>query len=835
MFNLDDDIMRQLRATFKIEAAEHIQAMNKVLLALEQNPEDQERTALLAEIFREAHSLKGAAGAADFPEVEKTAHKLENVFGAAKTGKIKLTGDLCDVLYAGIDSVSTIVDAALTEKEHGLDLAALHARLDAAERGQVMAPPQPAPVPQPVPPAPAPVAVAPVVQPAPESPAPVVSAPAPQSTPELATPVATAPAVQLDPEVPAPVATTPTPAPVAPVAPAPAAQSVPEATPQKNYQGPDRRKSGGHGPALNEDTIRVATGKLDSLMARSGELLVAGLKIDQRLHEIEEIGHALEELNREWLKARATNSALLHDGNDQAKPLLRLMDLYQEKLRSLSVQVGDLERGFSGDALHLSRVTNDLGEGVMKVRMLPVSTVFDPFPRMVRDIAREMGKEVELKVEGAETELDRKVLEEIKDPVMHLIRNAVDHGIEKPEERVRHGKPSLGTIYLRAFQKGNNIVIQVADDGAGIDRDKVKQAAVKHEIVTNEQAQALSDDEALMLIFASGLSTSQIITGISGRGVGMDVVRRNVESLQGQVDVHTALGKGTTFDLTLPLTLATTQELLVQVSEQTFGIPISAVERILRISQKDIAAVSGRRAVVVDDEPVSLVPLAEVLEMQHVEQQVGTDGKMPIVILGSGRKRIAFLVDAVVGQQESVVKSLGKQLGRVRNVAGATILGSGKVIMTLNPMDLVKSIRGTQNHALPMTGTTPTKAKKAKQAAILVVDDSLSTRTLEKNILETAGYKVTVATDGVEALGMLSSNGNYDLVVSDVLMPRMDGLQLTSNIKKDPNMKKIPVVLVTSLDSQADRERGLEVGADAYLVKSNFDQSNLLETVAQLI
>lgn len=814
MFNLDDDIMRQLRATFKIEAAEHIQAMNRVLLALEQNPAEQERAALLQEIFREAHSLKGAAGAADFPAVEKTAHKLENVFGAAKTGKLNMTRDLYDVLYAGIDSVSVIVEAALEEKDHGLDLVALHARLDAAEHGQVVnsappAPTPPPPAPQAVEPPPAPVA-APV-------PANVAPAPAPVAAP-----------------APANVA----PAPVAAPPPTPATEPVaesrsPSETKNKSYAGPERRKAN---QIVNEDTIRVATGKLDSLMARSGELLVAGLKIDQRLREIEEIGHALEELNREWLKARSTNSALVHDGNEQIKPLVRLMDLYQERLRSLSIQVGDLERGFSGDALHLARVTNDLGEGVMKVRMLPVSTVFDAFPRLVRDLARDTGKEVELKIEGAETELDRKVLEEIKDPVMHLVRNAVDHGIEKPEERVRHGKPAQGTVWLRAFQKGNNIVIQVADDGAGINRDKVKQSAVKHNLLTQEQAQALSDDETLMLIFTSGLSTSPIITGVSGRGVGMDVVRRNVEALQGQVDVHTVLNKGTTFDLTLPLTLATTQELLVQVSEQTYGIPISAVERILRISQKDIAAVSGRRAVLVDDEPVSLVPLAEVLEMQGTEQQVGTDGKMPIVILGSGRKRIAFLVDAVVGQQESVVKSLGKQLARVRNVAGATILGSGKVIMTLNPMDLVKSIRGTQNHTImPMTGTMPTKAKKAKQAAILVVDDSLSTRTLEKNILETAGYKVTVATDGVEAFGILSSNGGYDLVVSDVLMPRMDGLQLTSNIKKDPNMKKIPVVLVTSLDSQTDRERGLEVGADAYLVKSNFDQSNLLETVAQLI
>ncbi|MBI5654000.1 MAG: hybrid sensor histidine kinase/response regulator [Chloroflexi bacterium] len=787
--------MQQLRATFKIEAAEHIQAMNRVLLALEQNPEGDERKQLLEEIFREAHSLKGAAGAADFHAVEKTAHKLENVFGVARKGALNLTRDLCDVLYAGIDAVSVIVETALAGKDHGLDLDALHTRLDAAERGETVAENNPAD--------------ANVVAPPPAS---VVGAPQDAAPP-----------------------------------PAPEAESSGDmralTDTGKPPQAGERRKAGSFGSTLGEDTIRVATDKLDTLMARAGELLVAGLKIDQRLHELEEIGHTIEELNREWLKARAANNNLLREGNEQLKPLMRVMDLHQEKLRALTAQIGNLERGFSGDALHLARVTNDLGEGVMKVRMLPVSTVFDAFPRMVRDLARERGKAIEVKMEGAETELDRKVLEEIKDPLMHLIRNSTDHGIEKPETRVQAGKPAQGTITLRAFQKGNNIVIEVADDGGGIDRAQVKQAALKNGILTVEQAAAMSEDEALALIFAPGLSTSQMITNTSGRGVGMDVVRKNVEAMQGQVEVNSKLGFGTTITLTLPLTLATTQELLVQVAGQMFGIPISAVERIIRIRAKDIAMVSGRRAIVVDDEPVSLVPLAQVLEIQNdrAAQQADADGKRPIVILGSARKRIAFLVDAVVGQQVSVVKSLGKQLARVRNVAGATILGSGKVIMTLNPMDLVKSIRGAPSriaatpHAERGNGANAPQSKKAKQSCVLVVDDSLSTRTLEKNILETAGYKVTVATDGVEAMSLLRANGGYDLVVSDVLMPRMDGLQLTASLKKDPHLKKIPVVLVTSLDSQADRARGLEVGADAYLVKSNVDQSNVLETVAQII
>ena len=829
MFQLDDDIMQQIRATFKVEAAEHIQAINRILLTLEKNPAGDERAALLEEIFREAHSLKGASGAADLREVESTAHKLENIFGAAKAGKITLTRELCDVLYAGVDSVSVIVDAALEEKPHGLDLPQLHARLDAAELGQVL------PNPQANPQSGAASNVA-----AERAPSTVADEPAVVESATAADPIAGAaqtPATPTSPAASAPAA--PQPAPVAtPARTAPAGiRPVGENKAEAN-KGEDRRKRTGHPPAA-EETIRVSTEKVDSLMTQAGELLVAGLKIDQRLHEIEQIGRALDEWSREWVEARAANNNLLHEADhDALRPLIKLLDTSQERLHAVSTQVGELRRGFSGDALHLSRITNDLGEGVMKVRMLPVSTVFDAFPRLVRDIARDINKEIELVMEGTETELDRKMLEEIKDPLLHILRNAADHGIESPAVREKAGKPRQGTITLKAYQKGNSIVIQVDDDGAGINRTKIKQSALKDDLITSDEMNALSDDETLRLIFAPGLSTSAMITDLSGRGVGMDVVRKNVEALQGQVEVESTLGLGTSIALTLPLTLATTQELLVQIGNETYGIPIAAVERIQRVLPKEIYAVQGRQAILVDEEPVSLVRLAQVLERPTTELQVGSDEKMPTVILGSAKKRIAFLVDAVVGQQETVVKGLGKQLARVRNVAGTTILGTGQVIMTLNPIDLMKSARG-MNEGRVISTVQPRPGapvqKRAKQSTVLVVDDSLSTRTLEKNILETAGYKVVVAPDGMEALSMLSSSGLCDLIVSDVLMPRMTGFELTAAVKADPKLKKIPIILVTSLDSRADKERGIEVGADAYLIKSNFDQANLLQTIGQLI
>ena len=822
MFDLDDNIMRQLRETFKIEAAEHIQAMNRLLLALEQNPSASDRAKLIEEIFREAHSLKGAAGATDFNEVERVGHKLETVFGLAKSGKLEMSHELFDLLYTSVDAINAIVDASFAEQPHGIDLDDLLARLAAAERGEFLpaaaAPANAAPVEEAVQVVVEMAAAAPVVEP--------VSAPPPQ-------PIATPPPqpVEKAEPKPAPIVETPAPSQPQPQV-STAVRSLGES---KNEPTKERRKPGSYGSST-DTTIRVSTTKIDALMTQAGELLVAGLKIDQRLKQVEEVSTALEEINREWLKIREAKTNLTHVGEDSAiQVLLKLLDENQESLRTLSASVGELKRGFSSDALHLSRVANDVGEGVMKVRMLPVGSLFDAFPRLVRDIARTQGKEVELLLEGGETELDRKVLEEIKDPLIHLLRNAVDHGMETPEERQMAGKPRIGTISVKAFQKGNNIVIQVADDGGGINRRQVKQSAVRNNIITEDEAERMSDDEALRLIFASGLSTKAAVTDISGRGVGMDVVRQNVEALHGQVNVESNIGEGTTFTLTLPLTLATTHQLLVQVADQTLGIPISAVERIERVTQKDVAMVSGRRAILVNGEPLSVVRLAEILEMKETEQRIGADGKMPVVILGSARKRIAFMVDDVIGQQETVVKSLGKQLGRVRNVAGATILGSGRVIMTLNPSDMLKSARGSEARTVETKNATQAKAKTKKERRVLVVDDSLSTRTLEKNILETAGYKVSLAIDGRDAWNILNANGNFDIIVSDVLMPGVDGLQLTQMVKKDMNLKKIPVILVTSLDSRTDKERGLQVGADAYLVKSNFDQSNLLQTIEQLI
>lgn len=825
MAMVDEDILTLLRATFRVEAAEHIQAMNRVLLALERNPPQEERAELVEEIFREAHSLKGASNAAGFGEVEATAHRLESVLGAVRSGKIELSAALCDVLYETIDALGVMVEAALANVPHGLELADLHARLEAARLGQLPSPP----------PAPAPEVERQVV-------ARLSSPPEPLPSPDAESPAAVEPMPAPAPVQAVPPSPTEPPGGAEPMPPSTPAQPVrlspsPAQTPRPEARLPLKRRPIGFG-AAGEETIRVSTGKIDFLMNQAGELLVAGLRIGQHLKTIEDLTRTVEEWNREWLKTRSSYNHLLYeDVPDEVKQLLRFLEVTQRRHKTLMLQMGNLRQSFSRDVRFLSRVSNEMGEGVMEVRMLPLSMLFDAAPRIVRDLARERGKEIEVQIKGADTELDRRVLEEIKDPLMHILRNCVDHGIESPQKRDQVGKFRQGTITIHAFREGNNIIISVADDGAGIDVEKVKRAALKMGIIQEEDLETMSDEEAMQLIFVSGVSTSPVITDTSGRGVGMDVVRKNVEALHGNVSVRSTPGKGTVVTLTLPLTLATTQELLVKVQGRIFGIPVSAVERIMRVRRGEVATLEGGEAITVGGDPVSLMPLASVLELDGETRDLPE--RALAVVLSAGKQRIAFLVDDILGQQDSVIKSLGKQLARVRNVAGATTLGgTGQVVITLNPSDLVKSAR-LQQGASPVAARASsvelqTAGREAQKPTILVADDSLIAFTLIKRVLETAGYNVRVATDGLEALEVLRSGG-CNLLISDVVMPRLNGFELTAAVRNDPKLKDLPVILVTSLESREDKERGIEVGANAYIVKSAFDQGNLLRTIEQLI
>jgi two-component system chemotaxis sensor kinase CheA len=419
------------------------------------------------------------------------------------------------------------------------------------------------------------------------------------------------------------------------------------------------------------------------------------------------------------------------------------------------------------------------------------------------------------------------------------VRNCLDHGIETPEERARQQKPPRGTITLTFEAKDSRLVeITVSDDGAGIDVDQVKSAALKLGLISAETIARQSQQETLALIFQSGISTSPIITDISGRGLGLAIVREKAEKLGGGVSVDTQRAVGTTFRLLAPLTLATFRGILVCVREHVFVLPTSHVERALRVSQKDIRTVENRETIPLDDQIVALVGLGNVLGLPARRENLwssaawaaGPTDHIPVVVLASSNQRIAVYVDEVLAEDEFLVKGLGKQLRRVRNIAGATVLGTGKVVPVLNVPDLLKSaVRAAAVETPAVTGQTATRSGK-----ILVAEDSITARTLLKNILETAGYQVATAIDGADALTQLCSS-EFDLVVSDVDMPRLSGFELTTKIRGDRKLAELPVVLVTALESREDRERGIDVGANAYIIKRSFDQSNLLEVVHRLL
>jgi two-component system chemotaxis sensor kinase CheA len=511
---------------------------------------------------------------------------------------------------------------------------------------------------------------------------------------------------------------------------------------------------------------------------------------------------------------------------------VEFFDWSRDYLRALENKVATLGRTAERDHLVVSKLVDDLLDDSKKLLMLPLATLGALFPKLVRDLCRDQGKEADLIVRGEEFEIDKRILEEMKDPLIHLLRNCIDHGIETPAERRHLGKPPRATITLAVSPvDGNRVELLVSDDGVGIDVSKVKASAIRHGRITAEEAEQLSETAALALIFQSDVSTSPMITELSGRGLGLAIVQEKAEKLGGRVSVESRPGQGTSIRISLPIALATFRGVLVETAEQCFVIPTIQVERVARFKPEDVRTVEGRETLALDDRATSLVWLAEVLELPDAERSPSSEAGTAAVLLGLGDQRVAFAVDAVLGEQEVLVKRLVKPLSRVRNLSGVTVLGSGQIAPILNVADLLKSARKTAGAAPRLAVETPTTAE-AK--SILVAEDSITSRMLLKGILESAGYRVKTAVDGLEAFTTLSAE-RFDLLVSDVEMPRLNGFDLTARVRADRKLSELPVVLVTALETREDRERGIDVGANAYLVKSSFDQSNLLEAVRRLV
>ena len=596
-------------------------------------------------------------------------------------------------------------------------------------------------------------------------------------------------------------------------------------------------------------------------MEQVAELQTARINAEQRLTEAREMLERAESWDIEWRQIRSelwrmglTNGSGAHHppqtldfgsaGNTfDARSMLSLSEFLESNannLRTSLTQLTGLVRNFDSDSRRMAQVMADLQDGVRRIRMLPISTVFETFPRMVRDTARAVAKEVNLVIKGGENEVDRTILEQVKAPLVHLLRNAVDHGLESPEARVAAGKPRQGTVSLTAAQRGANLQVEVSEDGSGIDVRKVRDSAVRKGLLTPEAAAAMSDQEAMWLIFRPGFSTKATVTDLSGRGVGLDVVRENVEGLGGMIDVKSELGQGTTFTLTLPMSVATTLVMIVECGSRRFALPVTNVLRIMQVDPSKVGQLRGRAAIDFEGRPIALTHLADALNMNDGPTTAKpAESTVQALIVGSADKRYAFLVDGVLGAQEVVVKSLLPPLDRVRRVAGATILGTGEVVMVVNVADLIRSSSLTNFGAsMARTLAAPDEAKKETKPGeaplVLCVDDSFTTRTLIKSIVEAAGYRTEQAVDGMDAWTKLQ-NEPFRLVVTDVNMPRMDGFELTRTIRKDPRTKDLPVILVTSLDSPEEKAEGVQAGADAHIVKGALRQEDLLETIKRLL
>jgi two-component system chemotaxis sensor kinase CheA len=731
----DEEFLRTLRATFAIEAAEHLQTISTGLLELEKTSSPTDQLPIVETVYRAAHSLKGAARAVDFAEVEAVCQSLEDLFAAWKRQESQPSAAALDKAHLAVDQMS-----------------------------RVIAPPA-EPPPRIATPRPAPIQAA--------------------RKPEL------------------PVAATHPPTP-----------------------GPEH------------ETVRVAASSLDARVLEAEEMLAAKLAAGQRAADLGVLAGHLEHWRKEWAKTQSHVHAVRRTverdaGHANTAALVSFLEWTHDHLRALDAKVSALRRAAEQDHLAVGRLVDDLLENSKKLLMLPLATVGTLFPKLVRDLCRDQGKQADLILRGEEVKIDKRILEELKDPIVHLLRNCIDHGIERPEDRQRAGKPPRATLALTISQvDGNQVEIEIRDDGAGIDIEKVKSAAVRRGIVTAEAADRLTDAAARALVFEADVSTSPMITELSGRGLGLAIVREKTEKLGGRVAIESERNVGTTIRMRVPTTLATFRGVLIQAAQRLFIVPTSQVERATRFSRDDVRTVKGRETIALNERAVALVDLAKVLELPAVRARNGsTTSKRPALILGSGEQRLAFAVDAVLGEREVLVKRFAKPLSRIRNVAGATVLASGEVTPILNVMDLLKSAR--QHGASEAQQAPQPQVVASTSKRILVAEDSITSRMLLKGILESAGYDVKTVVDGVEAYTALRSE-HFDVIVSDVEMPRMNGFDLTARIRADRALAELPVVLVTALASREDRERGIDVGANAYLIKSDLDQSNLLGALRRL-
>jgi two-component system chemotaxis sensor kinase CheA len=807
-------LVERLMATFRGELEEHVRTINEGLLALEKDPGGPGRADWFKTLLRVAHSLKGAARSVGVAPIEEACHRVEEILGAARDGRCTLEAPWFALLFATADAIEE-AGMRLREQQELADspLSRLLPHLESAAAGNLPTvlptnrPASPA-TRQAPPPSPAPPALS--------SSSPTASRPAPSPSEPSAGPSASP------------------------------AGTEPEQRPPALSGGSEPER-----PTLGSAFVRIPAEKLDAMLSRSGELLVARRGVELRAGELASIRESVTRWRSEWQGAEKVLVKLLpRDSNGAgdvggAPPTRQATEVLGQVGDHIARLERDLDRfvaTIGAGARQLERAAVQLDDEVRRVRMLPFAEACQGLERTARDVAQAEQKRVELVVVGGDVELDRSVLEGLRDPLSHLVRNAVDHGIETPEQRRAAGKPALGRVTVSAALRGTQVEVAVSDDGSGLDLDAVRAEAKRRGMSEWSDPHDLVD-----LIFMPGFSTTRIVTSVSGRGLGLDVVKSRVETLHGSVDLTVDPGRGTRFTLSVPLTLTTLRALLVQAGGQTFALASASVPKLVRIDPREVRTLEGRAVLLRDGAALPVVELAGVLGLAPCEPALASTsaaGKRPGLIVASGDRSVAFLVDELVAEHEIMVKSLGDRIRRLRHVLGATILPNGRVAPVLNPANLVRTALARLPAPIPTAATTTTTAAAralssnsspaSERKRLLVVDDSVTTRTLEKSILEAAGYEVLTAVDGADGWRLIQEQG-ADLVISDIEMPQMDGFALTETIRRSTRFAELPVVLLTARSSERDRSRGAEVGADAYIVKSGFDQNDLIKTINQLL
>lgn len=762
---------------FREEAATHTATLSAGLLALESGGGDR---STIEPLMRAAHSLKGAARIVGLEPAVHVAHVMEDCFVAVQEGKVQLGPDQVDVLLRGVDVLSRI--AGLPEGaigawalEHEQALEDLDASIRAIAEGTAApaaSPPSPVPGPGPGP-APSPVSAPPPAEAAPAAP--------PSRPPRVETP----------------------PPSQAPPAPAPAVESV-------------------------ERVVRVTAESMTRLMSLAGESLVQSKQVRPFVDSLLALKAQFAGLQDTLQALQDRHGPSVPSGGAEGELLGRA----QAQAAQCSQTLADRLEQFEDFARRGEDLAGRLHHEVLTSRMRPLAEGVRGFPRLVRDISRSLGKDVRLEIVGETTGVDRDILEKLEAPLNHLVRNALDHAIELPDERRAAGKPETGRIRLEARHRAGMLHVTISDDGRGIDPERLRAKVLERGLATPAMAEQLSEAELLEFLFLPGFSTREAVTEISGRGVGLDVVQNMVRAVGGVVRVGSTVGQGTRFTLQLPISMSVVRALLVRIAGEPYAFPLNRIDRILQVPTEAIQTLEGRQHFLLDGQPVALVEACQVLDLPAGRRETAV---LPVVVASDRSHRFGVVVESFLGERDLEVRPLDARLGKVPNLNSASVLEDGWPVLIVDVEDLVRSVDNLLGgRRLRKVSAETARPEVRGSQRVLVVDDSLTVRELERQLLQASGYTVEVAVDGVDGWNAVRTGG-YDLVVTDVDMPRMDGIALVGRIKQDPRLRELPVVIVSYKDREDDRMRGLDAGANAYLTKSSFHDQTFLRMVVDLI